>query len=752
MTGERPRRFELPLLGLAFFASGAAALVYQVSWQRILALHSGIGIVSIALIVGSFLMGLGLGSHAGGFLSARLDSRRALRAFALLELLVASFGFLSPYLFYDFLYRELSALYASHWGAGLLHFASLLVPTTLMGMSLPFLVRASVTSVGTASRIIGYLYGINVLGASVGALATPWVLIRLFGVRGAIGAAAAANVVAMAVALALLRRRPAEAPPTAPSPGPEAPARKPEHPFPLWMTLYFLSGFCALALELVWFRIVDLGAKTMAFSFGTVLALFLAGNAAGSLLGILFVSRIARPLRVFLACQTALLALSGLSVLLLVRLDPGTPYFDWYYQYWGQPRAFDFSGHPFTADAWKLYGVLPLFLFGAPTVLMGFSFPVLQRAVHTDVRTSGRKVGFLQAANIGGNVAGSLVTGLLLMQSIGATGTLRLLLACGLVFAAIGILREGVRVPSTALGALLVPLFFLLPGQDALWTRLHGADGRGALVGEDGTGVAAIVPESETRYRVFVNGKSHSWIPYGGVHTRLGALPALIHPAPKDVAIIGLGSGDTAWGAGLREETRSVTVFEISGQQPALLGELASSESVRRDIRLGLSALLGDPRVRIVIGDGRQALMHGEERYDLIEADAVTTDMAYSGNLYSVEFFELCRRRLKPGGVMCTWSPTPRIYRAFRKAFPYVLEMEDRGILVGSNELIPIERRAWRERVLSPYVVDYLGSPALARRILDALRTVRKAPDATAGSDPSDVNRDLFPRDEFRTP
>jgi hypothetical protein len=126
--------------------------------------------------------------------------------------------------------------------------------------------------------------------------------------------------------------------------------------------------------------------------------------------------------------------------------------------------------------------------------------------------------------------------------------------------------------------------------------------------------------------------------------------------------------------------------------------------------------------------------------------------MAYSGNLYSVEFFELCRRRLKPGGVMCTWSPTPRIYRAFRQAFPYVLEMEDRGILVGGNELIPIDRRAWRERVLSPSVVDYLGSAALARRILDALRTVRKAPDAAGGRDPSDVNRDLFPRDEFRTP
>ena len=101
---------------------------------------------------------------------------------------------------------------------------------------------------------------------------------------------------------------------------------------------------------------------------------------------------------------------------------------------------------------------------------------------------------------------------------------------------------------------------------------------------------------------------------------------------------------------------------------------------------------------------------------------------------------------------MCTWSPTRRVYRAFRKTFPYVLDMEARGILVGSNELIPIERRAWRERVLSPPVVDYLGSLSLAQRILSSLRTVRKAPEASDSGELGDINRDLFPRDEFRTP
>ena len=172
------------LLGIAFFLSGAAALVYQVVWQRILTLHTGIGVVSVSLIVAAFMAGLGLGSHLGGVLSARVSPRRALRVFALLELGVGLFAAISCRLYYDGFGAFAAGLYATTAGAAVAHFGAFLLPTTLMGMSLPFLVRATVRETASASRVIGALYGVNVLGASVGALLAPWVLIRFLGLPG----------------------------------------------------------------------------------------------------------------------------------------------------------------------------------------------------------------------------------------------------------------------------------------------------------------------------------------------------------------------------------------------------------------------------------------------------------------------------------------------------------------------------------------------------------------------------------------
>src|SRR5688572_15009904 len=238
-------RPELLLAGLAFFASGASGLVYQVAWQRILALHSGVGIYSIAMIVGAFMAGLGVGSHVGGLASLRLDARRSLRLFALVELAIGAFGALSCWIYYDLLYLKASWLYSPAWRAGILHFLGLFVPTLLTGTSLPFLVRGMVAEVRTAGRTIGLLYGINLLGAACGAALAPWVLIRLFGIRGAVLYAAVGNVAAGLLGLAagvFLRRAraPEDAPGAAVDPAP--PAR---HRFTLWLALYALSGFCA---------------------------------------------------------------------------------------------------------------------------------------------------------------------------------------------------------------------------------------------------------------------------------------------------------------------------------------------------------------------------------------------------------------------------------------------------------------------------------------------------------------------------
>jgi hypothetical protein len=289
---------------------------------------------------------------------------------------------------------------------------------------------------------------------------------------------------------------------------------------------------------------------------------------------------------------------------------------------------------------------------------------------------------------------------------------------------------------------VLLVLAVALPGQRALWLRLHGSDPRGpALVQEDATSVCALVPRGEA-WNVFVGGRGHSWLPFGGMHTALGAAPAIVHPAPVDVAIIGLGSGDTAWASACRSETRSLTVFELAAPQATLLSALAAREDLPE-----LRRFLQDPRLRLRVADGRNALTLAGQRYDVIEADALWPDAAYSGNLYSVEFFARAARRLKPGGMMCTWAPTDRVYGSFTRAFPYVVGTSN--VLIGSHQPIAIEREAWRAR-LSVAEATYLGrrAPQLAA-LLDELRPLNVGGRAWRRHE---ANEDLFPRDEFATP
>ncbi len=730
------------LIALLFFLSGAAALVYQTAWQRILALGSGVGIYSVAMIVGAFMAGLGLGSHRGGVRSAEIGPRRAMQVFGLVEGLIGLWGSMSPFLYYDVLYTRASWLYAAPFRAGVVHFVALLPPTMLMGMSLPFLVRATVRDAATASRTVGRLYGVNVLGAAFGALATPWLLIRFAGIDGAVFTAVTANLLVGIVALRLARRMPEDeaiAASAAP-PGEAAGAR----PFGLWLGLYAASGFVALALEILWFRIVDVGVKSSAFTFGTVLALYLLGCGAGALVGARFAPRLAQPLRAFLTCQCLVLLASAAAVIGFVHLPAGS----WFVGYWSRYEGVTLGRDAAPGDILRLYLLFPALLYAVPTFFMGLVFPILQRAVHDDVRTSGRKVGLLQAANIAGCVAGSLLVGLLALTHLGTAGTLRLLVVGGLGFALVGLRAYSRDLRFALLAAALAAAAAALPGQERLWGQLHGADPASSFLAEDASGVAAITPETPVGFRVSVNGKGNSTLPFGSTHTYLGAIPALIHPAPTDVAIVGLGSGDTAWAAACRPETRTVTVFELNRPQPDLLRRLAARAALP-----DLTRLLSDPRVRYVLDDGRSSLEHGAERYDMIEADALRPHSAGSGNLYSVEFFRACARRLKAGGIVCTWAPTPRVRATFGAALPHVIQADAGGgeiVLVGSLEPLAIDRGAWRARAESAPVRAWLG-PTISNTLVSLLRgTHRLDPASVAGL--GAPNADLFPRDEFLTP
>jgi spermidine synthase/uncharacterized membrane protein YecN with MAPEG domain len=737
----------MALLGLAFFLSGAAALVYQVVWQRILTLHTGIGVVSVSLIVASFMGGLGLGSELGGVLSTRLRRGAALVGFAFVELGISAFALVSCRLYHDGFGQLAAGLYQTAAGSALAHFAAFLLPTTLMGMSLPLLVRATVRETAEAARIIGGLYGLNVLGAATGALVAPWVLVRYLGMEGAVRLGALANLLAAAAALVAARRGSAGA-----ADGVVDPARQPaaqaadgRMPFALGLALYGFSGFVALSLEIVWFRIMDVGVKSTAYTFGTVLALYLLGLGAGSLVGGRRASRLERPLVSFLDYQLLLVVAAGAGLALVATLPAGTPVYSVLVAYWRDEGFFHLGADWTAGTLLRLYGLLPFLLFGLPTLFMGLSFGALQRAVQDDPESSGRKVGLLQAANILGCTAGSLLTGLVFLERVGTAGTVRLLVAlAGLAFLLVRVRHaRGLRETSLRVAALVLVLV-ALPSNEALWRRVHGIAPSlaNAFIGEDASAVSAMFPGEADRFRVTVNGLPHSWLPYEGIHTLLGALPALIHPSPKDVAVIGLGSGETAWAVACRPETQRVQVWEIAASQPRLLRQVSALG--RYD---SLKDLLSDGRIGILAADGRRALAREERRYDVIEVDALYLTSAGSGNLYSVEFFELCRSRLKPGGLVCSQKPGRRVGLTFAEALPHVLDFGT--IVIGSDSEIPVDVAAWVARLRSPEVAKRFD-PETLEAIAAKLASVEpgaRNPKARVG-----FNRDLFPRDEFGTP
>jgi len=743
-----PRR-DLAIAAVFFTLSGAGALVYQIAWQRLLALSTGVAVHSVAIITAAFMAGLGIGSHAGGSLSARLTPRRSLVAFALVELAVAAFALVSVPFYYGVLYREADALYSSLAAATLTHFVSLLPPTALMGMSLPLLVRGLVHDRAGAPRTIGILYGANALGAAAGALLTPWLLMRFLGIRGAILVGAAGSASA-AVGALLLAGRKARQEPEAPGPAPDAPvlpgSEKPQ-PFGRWVALYAFSGLVSLSLEIVWFRVLDVSAKASAFTFGTLLAVYLVGLAAGTFVAARRSAAIERPLAVFLWCQGGIVLATVLAHALLVWLPAEWPGLAWLVSY--GKSAYGVQLRPFAVTEafgpWAfvaVYVVLPVVLFGPSTFLMGFGFPVLQRATQADPATSGRRVGLLQAANIAGCVAGSLLTGLVLIDAVGTSGVFRLLCAGAVIVALLGLgVTRDRRFAVLAASLLLLALFF--PRRETLWLRLHGnPPAAESLVEEDTAGVTVLAPRPDG-YSMAINGRYNSWLPYGWLHTYVGALPALAHPDPEEVAILGLGSGDTAWAAGLREETKRLTVFELASSTPRLLARVADRPGMER-----VRNFVADRRVSLVYDDGRRRLRADGRKYDIIVADAIDYDTAMSNNIYSVEYYRQVKQALKPGGLVCVVAKTPRIRAALSRVLTYTVSFGREDLILAGPEPIHIDQAGWLARLRSPRVVDYLGRG----RVREIAALIQQAGYGRAAPPTADVNGDLDPKDEFIRP
>ncbi|MCY7356901.1 MAG: fused MFS/spermidine synthase [Rudanella sp.] len=749
---NRPSSPFLPLLYGLFFLSGFAALLYQVIWQRLLVFYTGSDTVSISLIVSAFMTGLGLGYLIGGRLADRASAAQNLRYFLLAEAGIMAFAALSKWILYDVLYVNSPITNNSPVIMYAVVFTVLLLPTFLMGFSLPALSRAFRFGDGPAqARYISLLYFVNTLGAAVGAFVTGFLLVRQMGYESSIWVGVVFNGLCVVGAWGLGRRAQGVGTDDTGEPAlhlePQAPMRF-TPALTVWSIQYALSGLAALSLELIWFRVLETLIKSVSLTFSVLLAVYLGSMALGTLVGIWLGKRVrfrspARRERVFLWAQVGLYLYTAASVGVFVNAIGRVSALDFLWQYFK-------SGEPVLSPGFAVftYALIPLFLLFVPTFLMGLSFSVSQSLIQDRFEEVGRKVGWLQFVNIVGSAVGAWWVTWYGFPVLGTATLIKLIASLGIGYGFILFARRHLNALAVSvLTVVQILALLLIPDNPHLWQRLNGVDkAEDLLFNENESGVSTIklLPNHRSGV-VFVNGLGQSGLPYSidEVHTLLGALPVMMHPRPERVAVIGLGSGGTVHGIGGRAETRQIDCFEIVSNQAQLVADYGAEADDST-----VNAILSDKRLRLIFRDGRYALQHDSTRYDVIEADALRPTSAFSGNVYSREYFQLLLSRLRPGGYAVTWAPTVRIRNTFQSVFPYIVYVDDL-VLIGSNQPITVDWNAIQQRANTPFSQAHYGSAGI--NLWGLLAKYQSHTRGLAGNQPvgKEINTDLFPKDEY---
>ncbi|MCX7373306.1 MAG: hypothetical protein NTW56_12885, partial [Alphaproteobacteria bacterium] len=648
----------------------------------------------------------------------------ALLWFAACEAGVALCAIVSKPFLYDFLAIGLADDIQSPLAIFAICFAGLVIPTTLMGASLPLLARAVTISLETAASRIGALYGLNTLGAGLGALLGGWFILGNLGFPGALWFAAGLDIVAVVLAMSLLpmmsRAKPEPTPPHAvPAAGFGS--------LPLWCVLVFLSGYVIVALEILWVRLLGQVGQYHAYLFPTVLGVFLLADGLGMALAARMVRRMKDPRPAFFYTQGAGFVLATILILLVYAAIDRWPV-DTY-------LAVDFIR--FNPASMTASTILIVLVVAPPAFLVGMTFPFVQRAVQQDLASVGARVGWVQLANILGNAAGSIFTGLVTLHVLGSMGTLLLLSGLSILLLVGWYTQQmgpGRRV-TLGLAAATAALAALLPGNAAFWQRMHGqAPGSYAAWAEDRSGVAfyRAQPANPERQngRFFIMGHGQGFVPFLDVHVLLGMLGPMLHPEPLRVLTVGIGSGGTPYGATFNPATREVHSIELINPVLDALRDIARAQP-----QGPVATLLRDPRVRLEYGDGRRWLTRRGTQYQVIQADAILPESSQSGLLYSAEFLAAVRTRLAPGGLYVQWAPTWRVIETFAASFPHAVLLRPASVMIGSDRPIPLDQTALMARLR--------GSEARAFVLLG------NAAATDLGASVQPPLTDMFPRDEF---
>jgi spermidine synthase len=703
------RRF-LPVLLLLFVGSGCAALIYEIVWFQLLQLVIGLTNVSLGVLLGTYMGGMCLGS----LLLARLVSprRHPLRVYAALELGIGAIGiailFLVPWI---------SHIYTANGGRGLSGIllrgavagVCLLPPTVLMGATLPAMARWVETTREGVSWL-GFFYGGNIAGAVFGCLLAGFYLLRVHDMATATYTAASINLAVALAGLALaartMRLAPAKEPSAAASAPDAAEGQRSQEPTPcpsrhvaagLVYLVIALSGLSALGAEVVWTRLLSLMLGGTVYTFSIILAVFLAGLGIGSGAGAYLSRWAVRPWILLGCCQMFLMGAVAWTGCMISQSLP----------YWPiNPSLCQNPWLNFQLDLARcVWAVLPA------AVLWGASFPLALAAVVSPGEDAGRIVGRVYAANTVGAIAGALGFSLVVVPWLGTQWAQRLLLG---VAAASGLLMwlplmRSFPASSWASRSRLAGAFLLLLAgglavflawsiSPAPWGLTAYGRFMVTYTGQMAPGIRAEkdVPSTGGRPDTFctylgegLNGSVAVTLKKSGersfhsagkvqasneprdmrLQRMLGHLAALAHPRPQSVLVVACGAGVTAGSFVVHPEVKRIVICDIEPLVPRFVAPMFEKENY---------GVVHDPRTEIVLDDGRHFIRTTKEKFDVITSDPIDPWVKGCAALNTVEYYQMCKDHLKPGGVMALWMPlyenrvesTKSLIATFFKVFP----------------------------------------------------------------------------------
>lgn len=672
--------------------SGISALVAEVTWIRLAAVEFGATMPAVATVLATFFGGLALGHEIFGRVSLR--AAHPLRLYAIVEVLLALLIASSPWVL-----AALEPVYAGAFEPGdgttarlialraALVAAAILLPTALMGASLPLLARRLVVDDEAVGRRSALLYGVNTAGALVGALLATFWAIPSLGLRASLFVAASANVIAAVLAWRAART----CEPLAPAPPSGA---RPSSGAWTLVVIVVLSGFVTLGSEVLWTRFLALLMRNTVHTYGVTLAVVLAGLVIGALAFAPFQD--AWRKRPWLL--GALLVLHGLSTFVLMTRPAPT------------------SG-VIPPIGMQLRTVAGLML--VPAILLGLTFPMIVRAWVDQAERAGAGLGRVTALNTLGGIAGALVTGFVALPVLGMQNTLvglsglsvvagmlvfwRLVETSPLSRALAAVASWGAFLALVVTSPVRLPHHYLAP-EERLIAVHEGAGSHLAVVdrGQIPTLEIDRLWQGEAR-------KNHQ--------VAAGWIPMLLHPRPDDVLVIGLGAGQ-APRAFLDAGARHVAVVDI---EPGLF------DLVREHFD---GAWLDDPRVATYAEDGRAVVAHLERSWDLVAIEVGQTFRPGVATFYTREFYAQAAARLRPGGLVCQFVPLgfldedefSGVLATFLETFPHALLWFNTTelLLVGGPEpwRIPSARLAQLGSEAAREALDYSywGDPDFALR------------------------------------